>query len=406
MLTLFQVNVVANSGSTGRIAEGIGQIALENGWRSYIAYGRWDCGSSSELIKIGTKLDTMLHGLQTRLFDRHGLASVQSTLKLIEKIQKIQPDIIHLHNIHGYYLNIPLFFRFLLSSAIPVVWTLHDCWSYTGHCTYYSFDNCRKWETACKNCPLKKEYPASLFLDRSSRNYVDKKEAFTSMSNMTLVPVSYWLAKEIERSFLNSFPIKMIHNGLDLDLFNLDSSSSKERYGVKDKFVILGVANGWSPRKGLKDFLSLAQRISVDYIIILIGLDKKQIDLLPDNIIGISRTESISQLVGLYSLADVFINPTWEDNYPTTNMESIACGTPVITYNTGGSGESIAQGTGYVIPQGDMDELLNTIHRIKQDGKSYYTQKCREYALMHFNQKDRYNEYIQLYNQILGDKKQ
>lgn len=403
-MKLFQINVVANSGSTGRIAEGIGQIALENGWESYIAYGRWGYRSNSELIQIGTKLDTTLHALQTRLFDRHGLASVKPTLKLIEQIQKIQPDIIHLHNIHGYYLNYPIFFRFLLSSGIPIVWTLHDCWSYTGHCTYYSLVGCQKWETACKDCLLMKEYPASLFFDRSLKNYLDKKKVFTSVSNMTLVPVSYWLAKEIERSFLNSFPIKMIHNGLEIDLFNLDSSSSKDRYGVKNKFVILGVANGWSQRKGLNDFVNLAQRISGDYIIILVGLKKNQIDLLPDNIIGISRTESISQLAKLYSLADVFVNPTWEDNYPTTNMESIACGTPVITYDTGGSSESITQDTGYVITQGNMDELLNAIYKIKQNGKSYYTQRCREYALMHFNQKDRYNEYIQLYNQILGDK--
>jgi glycosyltransferase involved in cell wall biosynthesis len=404
MPTLLQINVVANYGSTGHIAEEIGNLAIKLGWKSYIAYGRLANDSNSTLIKIGNKNAIRIHGIQTLLFDNHGLSSRKETERFIKKIEEVRPDIIHLHNIHGYYLNYRILFEYLSTIETPIVWTLHDCWLYTGHCAYYSFLNCMKWQTLCMNCPAKHAYPRSLFLSRATQNYKDKQVAFTSISNkrMTVVPVSNWLEKELKQSFLNKYNIEVIHNGIDIDIYK-PSTIDKSIYGIDNRFVILGVANVWDNRKGFSDFLKLSKKISSDMVIVLVGLSKKQIASLPNNIIGISRTESQQQLVELYSLANVFVNLTWEDNYPTVNLEAIACGTPAITYNTGGSPESITPDTGFVVEQGNLEKVCDIINMIKKQGKEQYSQKCREFAVGNFNAKDRYKEYADLYTKMLSN---
>lgn len=407
MKVVFQINATANSGSTGRIAENIGNLAIIEGWTSYIAYGRWACNSESELIRIGAKKDVWLHVLQTRLFDRHGLASAKATLVLVECIKQINPDIIHLHNIHGYYVNYEILFEFLSQTEIPVVWTLHDCWAFTGHCAYFTYSGCNSWQTGCVNCPQKRTYPSSLFFDRSKANYADKRFSFNKLNkkNIYLVPVSHWLESELKQSFLKSYPMRVIHNGVDLNIFKPMLKVDKHRYSIGGKFVILGVANVWAKRKGLQDFIELSQKILNDSIIILVGISEKQKKRLPDNVIGISRTENLNQLVELYSLADVFVNPTWEDNYPTTNMEALACGTPVVTYDTGGSPESVVSDIGFVVDQGDMDGLLLAIDIIKNKGRNSYQRSCREYALKYFDCEKQYKEYIHLYISLLDGKK-
>jgi putative colanic acid biosynthesis glycosyltransferase len=264
MKKLLQINSVINSGSTGRIAEEIGQLAMKNGWKSYIAHGRNNRPSQSETIKIGNDWDIKWHGLQTRLFDRHGLASMKATKKLVEKIKEVQPEIIHLHNLHGYYLNIEILFHYLATANIPIVWTLHDCWPMTGHCAYFSFIGCDKWKTQCEHCPQKKGYPASYLMDRSYQNYRLKKELFTSVRKMTLVPVSNWLATIIKDSFLKGYPIKTIYNGVDTTVFSpRESDEIREKNKIKDKFVLLGVANVWDQRKGLNDFIRLSRLIAI-----------------------------------------------------------------------------------------------------------------------------------------------
>jgi glycosyltransferase involved in cell wall biosynthesis len=403
MKTLLQINTVVNSGSTGRIAEEIGQIVMANGWRSYIAYGRNERPSQSELIKIGNNWDIKIHGLQTRLFDRHGLASKKATKQLVQQITQIKPDVIHLHNLHGYYLNIEILFNFLNKAGIPVVWTLHDCWPITGHCTHFDFTGCEKWKTQCSQCPQKKEYPASFFTDRSKTNYILKKRLFTSVNNLTLVPVSDWLAGLISQSYLSAYPVQVIHNGINTDIFKpVSDSSFRVKFNLQNKIILLGVASVWSPRKGLKNFVELSQNLDSNYQVILVGLTKNQIKSLPKNIIAIERTENIQELAAIYSAADIFINPTWEDNFPTTNIEALACGTPVITYNSGGSPEAIDSDTGFVVEKGNIEALIKAVKQIKAKNKTFYSTACRERARLLFNKHDRFSDYITLFESLLS----
>lgn len=402
MKKLLQINSVVNSGSTGRIAEEIAHTAIASGWESYIAFGRNERYSESNLIRIGNDLGIKMHGLQTRLFDRHGLGSVKSTKLFIQQVDKIKPDIIHLHNIHGYYINIEILFNYLSKVDVPVVWTLHDCWSITGHCTHFSYVGCEKWRTKCYSCPQKNEYPASLFIDRSEKNYILKNELFNSLSNLTLVPVSQWLSDILKNSFLQKYPSSVINNGINTSVFKPSGNNEfRERYGLQNKFILLGVASIWSQRKGLEDFIELSKTLGADYQIILVGLTRKQKDQLPVEILGIERTESVEELAELYASSDVYINTTYEDTFPTTNLESLACGTPVITYNTGGSPESIDESTGIVVEQGNISKLVEAIIEIKEKGKQFYSESCVKRAHNLYKKEDRYREYIDLYESLL-----
>lgn len=403
MTKVIQICVEGNTGSTGRIAEEIGILAIQRGWKSYIAFGRFPRPSKSNLIPISSKWGVYLHVLETRLFDRHGLGSKVATKKLIKQIIEIKPDIIHLHHLHGYYINIEILFDFLANADIPVVWTFHDCWSFTGHCAYFDFVDCNKWQLECNSCPQKNEYPASWMIDRSKKNFYQKKALFTSVKDMVIVPVSKWLSELVDKSFLSNIPRKVIYNGIDINLFSINRNNIavREKYNVGNRFLILGVASPWSRRKGLEDFIKLSKLLAHDMVIILVGLDKKQIKNLPSNVIGLSRTENQNELKDLYSTADVFVNPTWEDNFPTTNLESLACGTPVITYKTGGSVEAISSDTGFVINKGDINSIVNSINIVKRNGKEYYKDLCRNRAIDLYNKEDRFKEYLDLYEELI-----
>lgn len=407
MKKLLQINpVVRVSTSTGRIMQEIGELAMRNGWESYVAYSKGRDGirtCASHTIPVGNKWDTWMHGLETRLLDRHGLASVSVTYDFIKHLKEISPDIVHIHNIHGYFLNYPVLFEYLSKSGIPVVWTVHDCWLYTGHCYYYSYIQCNKWESGCGDCPQKRKFPASWWLDRSARNYQDKQEAFTSMpyGKLTIVPVSDWIRGEMSRSFLKGYPFRVIHNGIDTEVFTVYGADEvKRKYGWQGKHVLLGVASIWSEEKGLPDFIKLAQQLRDDEMIVLVGVTEEQKSQLPQNVYGIRRTENIRELAQLYSAADVFVNPTWQDNYPTVNMEAIACGTPVVTYRTGGSVEAVTEDTGFIVEQGDVKGLLDSVRVIEQYGKHYYADRCRKYALANFRKEDRYADYLNLYEEL------
>ena len=407
MKRLLQINpVVRVSTSTGRIMQEIGELAMQNGWESYVAYSKGRDGirtCASHTIPVGNKWDTWMHGLETRLLDRHGLASVSVTYDFIKHLKEISPDIVHIHNIHGYFLNYPVLFEYLSKSGIPVVWTVHDCWLYTGHCYYYSYIQCNKWESGCGDCPQKRKFPASWWLDRSARNYQDKQEAFTSMpyGKLTIVPVSDWIRGEMSRSFLKGYPFRVIHNGIDTEVFTVYGAEEvKRKYGWQGKHVLLGVASIWSEEKGLPDFIKLAQQLRDDEMIVLVGVTEELKSQLPQNVYGIRRTENIRELAQLYSAADVFVNPTWQDNYPTVNMEAIACGTPVVTYRTGGSVEAVTEDTGFIVEQGDVKGLLDSVRVIEQYGKHYYADRCRKYALANFRKEDRYADYLNLYEEL------
>lgn len=407
MPKLFQISIEVNSGSVGKIAEQIGETVLENGWSSFITYARNNNPSKSEVIKIGNKFDLYCHGIETRIFDSHCFSSKSVTEDLINRIKEIKPDIIHLHHLHGYFINIEILFNYLKESEIPVVWTFHDCWSFTGHCAHFDFVGCEKWKIECHHCEQKTEYPASLLFDRSRQNYIDKKRIFNSVKNLTIVSVSNWLSGKVKDSFLKNYPCEVIQNGIDLNTFYPKKSRTviDDLYNVKGKFVILGVASTWGERKGLEEFAKLSELIdSKLYVIVLVGLSKNQIQKLPKSIIGIERTENVGQLADLYSAADVFLNPTFEDTFPTTNLESLACGTPVITYKTGGSVESVNEKTGVVIDKGDVGGLINAITSIKNKGKDFYEKNCREDAIKNFDRKIKFNDYLELYKKILKNK--
>lgn len=404
MPTLFQINVVANWGSTGRIAEEIGQMAIKCGWESYIAYGRGKPISQSKLIRIGNNLDMYWHALKSRLFDNHGLNSGKATEKLINRIKEIRPDVVHLHNIHGYFLNYVLLFDFLKNADIPIVWTLHDCWAFTGHCAHFMFINCDKWKTDCKSCQQKLSYPAAWFCDRSHRNYKMKKKVYTSIPNLILVPVSDWLSKLLRSSFLKEYPIYRIYNGVDLITFSPQENvlQLRRRIGVMQCYMLIGVASVWSTRKGLADFVALRSKLPIqEYAMVLIGLTENQIRGLPQGIIGISRTNSVKELAEYYSAANVFVNPTWEDNFPTTNLEALACDTPVVTYQTGGSVEAIDEKTGKIIPVGDIEALAQAIKQICEN-RIMKNGQCRKRAIELYNKNDRYMEYMNLYNDLMN----
>ena len=408
MKKLLQINpVIRINTSTGRIMQEIGQLAMSNGWESYIAYSYGRDGvkpCDSQLLPVGNKADVAWHGLVTRLTDRHGLASEGATRAFIREIERIQPDIIHIHNIHGYFLNYRVLFDYLAKCNTPVVWTVHDCWLYTGHCYYYSYIGCNKWKTECVQCPQRKMFPSSWWADRSKQNFRDKKVAFTSLpkERFTIVPVSDWIKGEMQHSFLKDYDFRVIHNGIDTNVFTIyDPAEVKKKYQLEGKRIILGVASIWCEEKGWNDFMRLAERLDENERLVLVGVDEKHQAMLPKNVTGIRRTENIRQLAELYSAAEAFVNPTWQDNSPTVNLEAIACGTPVVTYRTGGSIEAVTEQTGLVVEQGDVDGLLQAIRTIEERGKAYYQEPCRTHALKNFKKEDRYAEYLKLYDELI-----
>lgn len=407
MPKLLQINVTANSGSTGKIAEQIGQYAIKNEWESYIAYSRKANKSSSHLIKIGNKLDIISHGICNRIFDNQGLLSKQSTKVLIREIEKINPNIIHLHNIHGYFLNYPILFDYLTSKNIPIFWTLHDCWTITGHCAYFSYINCNKWKTLCHNCPLKQNYPRSYIFDRSKKNYIEKKEYFTKLNNITIITVSEWLHKIISESFLNRYNIKTIKNGVDLNVFAPETKAAKdkiiEKYKLKNKTILLGVANMWEKRKGLYDYIELANRLKEKYQIVLVGVTNQQKKNLPNNIIGINKTENQKELAVFYCIADIVLNLSYEETFGMTTVEGFACGTPSIVYNTTASPELISKDTGFIVEPRDFNKIIECIDSICSKGKDFYLTSCRSRAEKYYNKEEKAKEYFSLYTQMLTE---
>lgn len=405
MPRILQINIFANLGSTGRIAEGIGETLIKNGWESLIAFGRGFRSSNSKLIKIGNFGNVLWHVFETRIFDNHGLASKNSTLKFIAEIEKLSPDLIHLHNIHGYYLNFELLFNYLSSKSIPVVWTLHDCWSFTGHCSHFESIDCNKWTTGCFKCPLKTIYPSSLILDRSRRNYNIKRRLFNSISNLTIVPVSNWLGTMVSKSFLNQHKVQVIPNGIDISTFRPQTleiqNNIRRKYRIKDKYLCLGVANIWPESKGLNDFKWLRERLNEEFAIMIVGLSKSQINNLPVGMIGIERTESVQELAELYSTADTLVCLSREESFGLVLIEAMACGTPVLGYNSTAVPELITEETGIIVSDHNIESVAIGLNQMKIKGKSHFTEACRSRMVEYYNKDDRNNDYFNLYNSLL-----
>lgn len=372
------INVVCGIRSTGRICTDLAAALEEQGHEVKIAYGRENVPEQFQkyAVRIGNDFDVKRHGLKARLLDGAGFGSKRVTEKFIKWVKEYDPDIIHLHNIHGYYINIEVLFRYLQTCGKKIIWTLHDCWSFTGHCVYFDYVNCNKWEKECNHCPQKKEYPARVGPDFSKRNFNIKKDLFSEIPNLILVTPSQWLANLLSYSYMKKYTVRVIYNGVDTSVFRPVKSEIKEKYNCQGKKIVLGVASVWDKRKGLNTFIELADKLNDSYQIVLVGLDKEQKKKLPSKIIAIERTNSIQELVSLYSAAYVFVNPTLEDNYPTTNIEAIACDTPVITYETGGSGES-AKIYGLSVPQKNVTQLINAIENIESIERKKINIDCK-----------------------------
>ena len=330
-------------------------------------------------VRIGTNWDVMLHGARARLIDGCGLGSKKATEAFVEWVKKYDPDVIHLHNIHGYYINIEVLFGYLKDCKKKILWTLHDCWAFTGHCTHFDYVGCEQWTSSCNNCPQKKEYPACNGLSRAKFNFVRKKDLFTGISNLTLVTPSDWLARLVRRSFLHEYPIVTIHNGIDIDIFKATPSDIVQQYGLDGKKIVLGVAAIWNRKKGLDYLVQLADKLDSTYAVAIIGVTKKQRKRLPTKVLGISQTNSPKTLAEWYTAAEVYVNPTLEDNYPTTNLEAIACGTPIITFDTGGCSEVFKDNSCGTISKKDIDSLFSTI--ISEHGVKRENMKINRYLL-------------------------
>lgn len=379
--------------AAGNIMMNLHKSMLAQGFDSYVVWGRGREPVGNREYKMTNSLDVAVHGVYSRLFDRTGFASSNATRRLVAWLNNIKPDIIHLHCIHGYYLNIKILFDYIRQNDIRVVWTQHDCWAFTGHCAYFDAVGCEKWKTGCFDCPQLNTYPKAL-VDNSKKNWLDKKTLFSGL-NIQIVTPCEWLKEKMKDSFLGEYPIEVIYNGIDLNVFHPVKSDYKSRINATNKYMILGVAGEWTARKGLNDFVKLGKMLDQDFFqIVLVGLTVKQKKKLPSSIIGIERTENVRELVELYSAADVFLNPTYEDNYPTTNLEAIACGTRVLTYKTGGSPESIGSETGKFFEKGDAEGICRWILNDCCEKKKEFSQK---YAAR-FDKENMVVEYLKLYN--------
>lgn len=400
------INTVIGTGSVGRIACGTADELLSHGDEVLLCRGRGDAVPGYDSYRIGSDLDMYAHGILSRITDRHGLYSRGATKELIKRLEEYKPDIIQLHNVHGYYLNYPMLFEWLKGYGCPVVWTLHDCWSFTGHCVHYEYRSCEKWKDAsCGSCPESREYPASYICDNSSSNLRKKRECFTGIPDLHIVTPSVWLRSQVGMSMLSAYPVEVINTGIDLDAFRHTDSNIRDSYGIGDRVLILGVANPWRERKGMFDMAKLAMRLDPEkYVFAMIGLKKGQMNLLPPHIIKKGHTDSVQSLAEWYSAADIYVNLTYEDTLPTANIEALACGTPVVTYRAGGSPETVDKAEddgvriGLVTEKNDIQAVISSIEYFGHK-KPEVSKACRTQA-RRFDKKDKFREYYELYQKI------
>ena len=434
-MKVLQINTVYGSGSVGRICMDLYEICEKNGIESYMAYGRGEVRTDINGYKIGTTRDFVEHVLWNFARGESGFHSNMLTRAFLLYLDELNPDVIHLHNIHGFYINTEMLFDYIKKNNKKVIWTLHDCWPFTGHCAYFDYIACDKWKTGCKNCLIHaSSYPYAILCDSTERIYPRKKAAYQGVKNLTIVTPSNWLAGLVKQSFLKEYRVKVIPNGIDLEKFSADaplpenlaflgiscnqdekakaeSGSTSVEETDREEVVpyILGVANVWEHRKGLSVFEHLADDLtklykttkSIPYRIVLVGLSKKQVGKLKKKypkevLLGLERTQNIQELAGLYANAAAFVNATLEDNFPTTNLEALACGTPVITFRTGGSGESVDDSCGKVVAKGDYEALVDAIVQTVVT-RPFSKEDCVKKA-QSYDKKKRFMEYLKLYN--------
>lgn len=365
------INSVAGFGSTGRI---VYQLSCLPGVQGRIYYGRKDNLTDADTYRITDKAGNAAHVSGTFLSGRHGFYNAKETEKMVENLKAFNPDLIHLHNLHGFYLNIEVLMKYLSECGKPVIWTMHDCWAFTGHCAHYDAIGCEKWKSGCdRNCPGLNKYPYTFTAKNVARNYADKNRLFHlfQKNQLTIVTPSYWLREQLRQSFLKDQDIRTIHNGIDLSIFHPISSDFRMKNHLENSYIYLAVGSGWYKEKGLDDLAKLSHDLRDDQKLVIVGIKKNQEkDFDNNHTIFIPRTENMNELCGLYSTADALLNLTYEDTFPTVNLEAQACGCPVFTYRTGGSTETVTDISGLVIPKGDlamMEKVLSKVARHKND---------------------------------------
>lgn len=391
MKRIVQINTTCGAGSTGKICVAVSRLLTEQGIENYVFYTH---GSSDYPlgVRFGAPVYKKAQALRSRVLGNYGFNSKHITRQMIAELDRIRPDAVHLHNIHGHDCDLGLLFSYFKKRGIKLFWTFHDCWAFTGYCPHFDMIGCDRWRTGCRSCPQRRD--ASWFFDRSKAMY-DRKKALLSGLDLTVITPSAWLGDLVKQSFLGSYPVRVIHNGIDLSVFCPVYSDVKKKHGLEGKKVLLGVAFGWDKRKGLDVFVELASRLDDSYRIVLVGTDESVDKRLPDSILSIHRTKNQAELAELYTAADVLVNPTREENYPTVNMEALACGTPVVTFRTGGSPEIIDETCGSTVPKNDVDALEREIIRVCAD-RPYSEEACLARA-RGFDQRERFLEYISLY---------
>ena len=399
-MRVLQINAVKSVGSTGRNVVEIAEYLDESGHECFIAVSTGV--NSEEDYQIGTPFEVKLHGLLSRLVGTQAYFSKSGTRGLVKYIDEIRPDVVHLNNLHANYINLEMLLKHLGNNDIPTVIILHDCWFYTGKCCHYTVDNCYKWQDGCGGCPrLRKDNP-SWFLDRTKKMWQDKKLLFESIPRLAVIGVSDWITNEAKHSFLSSAKIiTRVYNWIDLEIFKPVSPVNLiEKYSLKDKFVILGVASEWTDEKGIDEFIELSKILSNKYKIVLVGSQNPE-RRIPPNIITISRTEKIDELVQLYSMTDVFLTLSKEESFGKVSAEALACGTPVIAYQSTANPELVGDGCGYIIESNEMDEVVNAISKVYENGKDFYSNNCRAFSKANFSKDDRISDYVNIYLGIM-----
>ena len=393
-------------GSTAKIMLGIGRLLVDEEFEvtactGYSYHPLEDFAKSSKIsyIRVGSFIDKSLHMYMAKMLGNHGQHSKIATMMFIHKLKKLAPDVIHLHNIHGWYLNYSMFFDYLKKNNIHVIWTLHDCWAFTGGCAHFTFSKCDRWKRNCGGCENLNQYPIASEMDKTKEMFDSKRKSFLGVDNITIITPSQWLASLVKQSFLKDYFVKVINNGINTEVFKPTEGQFRKKYGVEEKKIVLGVSFGWDERKGLDVFIELSRRLDNSYQIVLVGTDDNIDKRLPLKIISIHRTQSQKELAEIYTAADVFVNPTKEENYPTVHMEALACGTPVITFDTGGAREMLNEKCGEVVPYNDIDLLEKEI-RYRCEECCFSQDECLNQAKK-FDEKERYKEYLDLYRSLL-----
>ena len=386
MYKVLYINSVCGFGSTGRI---VADLTKTNDYESLVCFGRKKDFANVNSFQFANFFDNAFGAIRTILFDNNLNICTNATRRLIKKIKEYNPDIIHLHNIHGYYVNVEMLINFLKEYGKPVVWTMHDCWAFTGYCSDAYYVNCEKYQKECKNCDHWFAYPFSIFKQNVTKDFYKKKKLLEDFDNLTIVTPSRWLGGICNLSFLRNKQTVTVNNGIDLN----DFKPSKEK---NKKFTVLAVASFWTKDKGSEDLNKLVKLLDRDIEVVVVGNGSDKIE----GVKSISHTNNKAELVDLYSSAHVLINPTLDDNFPSVNIESIACGTPVITYRTGGSPEIIDGKTGVVVDKGNyraMAEVVNSLY------KNYYfrSEDCVERS-KRYSKEVMKKEYQKLYESLLS----